>query len=230
MPFNTAQDYQNYISRLREFPRYAEEHISLMRKGIELGITQPAVILKGYDVTYRNHIVTEPGESLFYAPFEKIPQTIVETRKEQVDRRGERAIMEGIVAGYEAIGLFFEEEYFPAARSSIGASELPEGNEYYQQRADYFTTTGQSIEEIHQVGLSEVARIRAQMEKIIDEVGFKGDFKKFLKFLRTDKQFYAKTPLELIKEATYIAKRADAALPSMFELLPPATVRGCTCT
>ncbi len=169
---------------------------------------------------YVNQIVADPEESIFYSPFNKIPRTFSEEEKNGIVSDGKSAIMEGAVAGYEAISIFFEEEYYPSARTSIGASELPDGKEFYEQRVSYFTTTGQTIEEIHQTGLEEVSRIKAEMQQIINELKFKGDFNDFLTFLRTNPQFYAKTPLELIKEASYIAKKADAKMPSMFELLP----------
>jgi len=115
---------------------------------------------------------------------------------------------------------FFTQEYFPNARKTIGVSETPNGNEFYKNRAKHYTTTDMTPEQIHELGLSEVKRIRTEMAEIIVKTGFKGSFTEFTHFLRTDPQFYAKTPLELIKEASYIAKQMDAKLPALFKHLP----------
>ncbi|MDZ7361483.1 MAG: DUF885 domain-containing protein [candidate division KSB1 bacterium] len=219
-PRATVQDYENYLERLRAFPEYVAQHIELLKEGIKIGMTMPQVVLQGYEVTMATHIVDDPAKSVFYAPFAKFPAAMPENEKSRLKQAGEAAIRQAIVPGYQTLLDFFTKEYIPKARQTIGAADLPNGREYYAQRVRHFTTLDLGVEEIHQLGLSEVQRIRGEMMEIIKQVGFKGDFAAFLKFLRTDPQFYAKTPEELLKEASYIAKRMDAKLPSLFKTLP----------
>lgn len=220
VPLATVSDYENYIKRLNAFPGYVDQHLGLLRTGIESGITMPRIVLQGYEVTIETHIVDDPAKSVFYKPFEKIPSTLAESERERLEETGRKAVMDGVVKGYRNLLNFMVSEYIPKARTSIGASELPNGREYYAQRVKYFTTLDMSVDEIHQLGLQEVKRIRSEMEQIIKKVGFSGSFADFLKFLRTDPRFYAKTPEELLKQASYIAKQMDAKLPSLFKTMP----------
>jgi uncharacterized protein (DUF885 family) len=219
-PRATVLDYENYSKRLRAFPEYVAQHLELLKEGLQTGMTMPQVVLQGYEVTMATHVVDDPTKSVFYSPFAKFPAAMPENEKSRLKQAGEAAIREAIVPGYQTLLDFFTKEYIPKARATIGASELPNGREYYAQRIRYFTTLDMGVDEIHQLGLSEVLRIRGEMMEIIKQVGFKGDFAAFLKFLRTDPQFYAKTPDELLKEASYIAKRMDAKLPALFKTLP----------
>ncbi len=219
-PRATALDYENYIKRLRAFPEYVAQLLELLKEGLQTGMTMPQVVLQGYEVTMATHVIDDPTKSVFYTPFAKFPAAMPETEKSRLKQAAEAAIREAIIPGYQTLLDFFTKEYIPKARTTIGASELPNGREYYAQRIRHFTTLDLGVDEIHQLGLSEVQRIRGEMMEIIKQVGFKGDFAAFLKFLRTDPQFYAKTPEELLKEASYIAKRMDAKLPSLFKTLP----------
>ncbi len=220
MPFATAADYEAYIGRLRAFPQYVAQHIALMRAGLERGFTLPRVVLDGYEVTIESHIVDDPGASVFHRPFDDFPTGVPESEGASLRQAGARAIVERVVPGYRSFLEFMVEEYVPGARTTLGASELPDGDDYYAQRIRHFTTLDLSAEEIHQLGLQEVARIRAEMQEVIAEVGFEGDFAAFLEFLRTDPRFYAETPEELLREASFIAKRMDARLPALFGHLP----------
>ncbi|MGH7454409.1 MAG: DUF885 domain-containing protein, partial [bacterium] len=174
----------------------------------------------GFDVTMATHMVDDPTQSVFYAPLAKFPATMPADEQNRLRQSGEAAIRESIVPGYRRLLEFMTNEYIPNARTTIGASELPNGRDYYAQRIRHFTTLDMSVDEVHQLGLNEVQRIRNEMMEIIKQVGFTGDFAAFLKFLRTDPQFYAKTPEALLKEACYIAKRMDGKLPSLFKTLP----------
>jgi uncharacterized protein (DUF885 family) len=220
MPFAVARDYENYIKRLQAFPEYVAQHIDLLKEGLKIGMTMPQVVLQGFDVTMVTHVVDDPAQSVFYAPLAKFPATIPVDEQNRLIVAGVEAIRESIVPAYRRLLEFMTNEYIPNARTSIGASELPNGRDYYAQRIRHFTTLDMSVDEVHQLGLSEVQRIRSEMMEIIKQVGFTGDFAAFLKFLRTDPQFYAKTPEELLKEACYIAKRMDAKLPALFKTLP----------
>jgi len=197
-----------------------------MRAGIDRGFTVPRAVLDGYDRTFALHVVDDPEASVFYAPFTHFPATIAATERERLTAAGRTAISEATIPTYAMLLDFFRDEYLPGARTTIGASELPEGAAYYAEQVRWYTTLDLSPAEIHQIGLDEVARIHAEMEAIIEEVGFDGSFDEFLTFLRTDPQFYASTPQQLLEHAAWIAKTMDGKLPSLFGTLPrlPYTV------
>ena len=226
MPLATVKDYENYISRLRQWPRYVREQMALMRIGLKRGMTVPRATLTGYDTTISAHVVDDPEKSVFWAPFEKFPATVPASQHERLRNEGRAAIKDGAVAGYREFLDFFRNEYVPGSRTTLGASELPDGRAYYAHKIREFTTLDLSPEAIHKIGLSEVDRISTEMNAVMKQVGFQGDFAAFLQFLRTDPRFYAKTPEELLSHAAWIAKRIDGKLPSLFKTLPrlPYTV------
>jgi uncharacterized protein (DUF885 family) len=226
VPLATVKDYENYISRLRAWPRYVREQIELMRIGLRRGMTVPRATLDGYDGTISAHVVEDPAKSVFWAPFEKFPSTVPEKDRERLRGEGRAAVMEGAVVGYREFLDFFRQEYLPGARKTLAASELPNGRAFYAQRIREFTTLDLPPEEIHKLGLAEVERISSEMNAVMKQVKFQGDFAAFLKFLRTDPRFYTKTPDELLQRAAWIAKRIDGKLPAFFKTLPrlPYTV------
>jgi len=226
VPLATVKDYENYISRLRQWPRFVHEEIALMREGVKRGFTVPRATLTGYDKTMSAHVVDDVTKSVFWKPFEKFPAAVPEEARERLRAEGRKAVMEGAVAGYRDLLDFFDNEYLPHTRTTLGAYELPNGRAYYQYKIREYTTTTLTPEQIHEIGLKEVDRISAEMNDVIQQTGFKGDFAAFLQFLRTDPQFYAKTPYELLARASYIAKKIDGKLPSLFGKLPrlPYTV------
>src|SRR5262245_2935211 len=219
VPLQTVKDYENYLARLRAFPGLVQQHIGHMREGLRTGFTQPRVVLEGYDETIRAHVVDAPEKSVFFAPFQSFPVGVPEADRARLREAGRQAVQQ-TVGGYRAFLDFFVGEYVPGARATTGASELPRGREYYADLVKFHTTLDVTPDQVHQTGLQEVARIRAEMEAVIKATGFQGDFAAFLKFLRTDPRFYPKTGEELLKEASYIAKRMDAKLPSLFKTLP----------
>jgi len=216
----TTRDYENYIARLRAFPAYVAQQVANMREGLRTGFTLPRVVLDGYDVTIRTHVVEDPEQSVFYAPFRAFPPGVPERERARLVAAGRSAVLEGAVAGYRTFLDFMTGEYLPKTRTTIAAADLPRGREYYAQRVRHFTTLDVTPEEVHKIGLAEVARIHAEMVDVIKQAGFQGDFAAFLQFLRTDPRFYARTPEELLKEASFIAKRMDGKLPSLFGKLP----------
>lgn len=226
MPLATVKDYENYLSRLRQWPRYVREQIALMRLGLKRGMTVPRATLDGYDRTIAAHVVDDATKSVFWAPFEKFPSSIPATGHERLRREGRSAVMDGAVAGYREFLEFFVKEYLPGARTTLGASELPNGRAYYAYKIREFTTLDLTPDEIHKIGLGEVERIAREMNAVMKEVGFQGDLQAFLAFLRTDPRFYAKSAEELLARASRIAKRMDGKLPSLFKTLPrlPYTV------
>ncbi|HSP83388.1 MAG TPA: DUF885 domain-containing protein [Gillisia sp.] len=209
-----------YLDKLNALPVYVDQHLALLREGISKGITQPRVIFEGYEATYNDQIVKDYRESFYYTPFEKLPSDLTPTQKDSVLKAAEVAIKTNVIPQFKRIKNFFEKEYYPKARESVGVSAIPNGREYYQNRLNFYTTLDLSAEEVHQIGLDEVARINAEMKKIIEEVEFSGSFEDFIHFLRTDEQFYAKTPEELLMVARNISKQIDGQLPRYFKKLP----------
>lgn len=219
-PLRSVADYENYIARLNAFPAWVGEELALMREGLKAGFTLPKVVLEGIDVTMTTHVVATPEKSVFYEPFRKFPASVPDSDRARLAAAGRKAVLDGAVAGYRTLADFMAREYVPGARGSIAASSLPRGREYYAHLVKHFTTLDVTPDEVHAIGQREVARIRGEMEQVIRKTGFQGNFAAFLNTLRTDPRFYAKTPEELLKEASSIAKRMDGKLPSLFGRLP----------
>jgi uncharacterized protein (DUF885 family) len=191
-----------------------------MREGMRTGATMPRVVLEGFDVTIASHVVEDPEQSVFWTPFAAMPGTMPDGERERLREEARSAIAQAIVPGYRTLLDFFTREYVPAARETTGASDLPSGNLFYEHRVRLYTTLDRTPVEIHDLGKREVERIRGEMEEVMRGVGFRGDFAAFLRFLRTDPRFYARTPEQLLREAAWIAKRMDGALPALFGRLP----------
>ena len=220
VPLSTVRDYENYVARLRAIPEYFRQNVELLREGVRTGWTVPKAVLGGYEETIRAHVVEDPGKSRFWAPFAAFPETVPAADRERLQHAGLDAIREAVIPAYRALLEFFTREYLPGARETVGASDMVNGREYYDFLVRYFTTESVPAEDIHRRGLEEVRRIRAEMDAVIRQTAFQGDFAAFVKFLRTDPRFYAKTPEELLDRASRIAKRADGKLPSLFRRLP----------
>ena len=225
VPLKTTKDYENYIARLRAWPRLMDEQIAHMRAGVKRGFTVPRVTLEGYDTTISAHVLDDPSKSVFWEPFAELPASVPASEHARLREQGRAAVI-ATIGGYRQFLDFFRKEYLPGSRTTLGAYELPNGRAYYAQKIREFTTLELTAEEIHQKGLAEVARIEVEMRAVMKKAGFEGDFAAFLKFLRSDPRFYAKTPEELLMHASYIAKRVDGKLPSLFGKLPrlPYTV------
>jgi uncharacterized protein (DUF885 family) len=218
--FESIDDYQEYLARLNELPVVMDEYITLMREGLRTGMTQPRVILAGREVPIRKQLVKSPEQSAFYKPFLNLDENIAAEDRAALVSRARDAVMEGVIPAYQRLLDFFEDEYMVSARTTLGASELPGGERFYKEQIYRYATVDMTADEIHQLGLSEVARIRKEMEVIISEVKFDGDLEAFISFLRSDPQFYAKTPRELLAEASYFSKKVDGRLPQLFGKLP----------
>ncbi|MCM0033713.1 DUF885 domain-containing protein [Sandarakinorhabdus limnophila] len=219
VPFRSVQEYRNYISRMRDIPRWFDEHAANMRSGMKRGFTPPAVTMKGRDATLANQI--KPGkDSPFYAPFTLMPASIPAFEQDQL-RAEAREVIETIVNPAQTRMLaFLRTEYLPGARASTAARDLPDGVAWYRDQVKEFTTTDLTPDAIHQIGLKEVARIDADLRAAMVQSGFKGEYKDFLVFLRTDPQFYARTPDELLGFSSYVIKRMDGKLKDIFTTLP----------
>ena len=211
----------DYLKRLDSLPQRIDYNINLLRASIKEGMAQPRAVFSNYDYTYNKHIVSYSTESEFYKPFLDLPESLSNKLKDSIVKVGKKSVQKNAIDQYKKIKSFFENEYFPNTRKGLGISTIPNGKEFYQNRINYFTTSNlYSADDIHQIGLNEVARIKGEMQKIIDDLEFKGSFADFLKFLRTDEQFYPKTADELLMFARDIAKRIDAELPKFFKTLP----------
>lgn len=220
-PILSFEDAKQYLKMLSAIPDFVDEHIILLKKGLKEGVSQPKIIFKGYESTYDTHIVTDYSQSSFYEPLQQLPDIINKEQQDSITIAAQNIIMDKVVPSFKKIKSFFETDYIPSTRNAIGVSETPNGLEFYQNRINYYTTTTEySSDDIHTIGLSEVARIKSEMNAIINEVNFEGSFSEFLTFLRTDSQFYAKTGDELLMNARDIAKRIDAELPKYFSTLP----------
>ena len=220
-PVYNYKQIKNYLNKLNSIPQYVDQYLPLLRKGIEKGVSQPLIIFKGYESTYNDHITENYKSNYFYSPFNNLPKDLSQIQKDSILIEAQKSIEKNVVPQFIKIKDFFENEYYPNTRNSVGVSETPNGLEFYQNRIDYYTTSKTyTADKIHEIGLTEVARIKKEMIKIIEELNFKGSFEKFFKFLRTDDQFYAKTPKELLMYARDISKRADAQLPRFFKTLP----------
>ena len=220
-PFQNYEQVKDYLTKLNAIPSRVSQFLPLLREGLEKGVSQPSVIFNGYESSYNDHIVESFEKSYFYQPFNNLPKTLTSTQKDSVLIAAKVAITTNVIPQFKLVKTFFEDEYFPKTRTSIGISETPNGNAYYQNRINYYTTSTQySADDIHSIGLQEVARIKTEMEKIISELNFQGSFSEFLNFLRTDPQFYATSPEQLLMIARDMAKRADEQLPRFFKTLP----------
>lgn len=220
-PVLTYQDAKDYLNMLSAIPQYVDEHLVLLKEGLKQGLSQPKIIFNGYESTYDTHIVSDYSQSSFYSPITDLPAVMTQKQQDSVTNAAQVLIIEKVVPAFKKIKTFFETDYIPNTRTTIGVSETPNGTAFYQNRINYYTTTTEyTANDIHAIGLSEVARIKAEMESIINQVNFEGSFSDFLNFLRTDAQFYTTTGDELLMHARDIAKRIDAELPKFFKKLP----------
>ena len=222
VPLNTLKDYENWLARLRALPNLLEQTRTLMEAGIAAEIMPSSDTMARIPAQLQRHIVEDPADSLFYTAFKSMPDSISTVQQQALQRQAKRLIGEEIIPEYREFTTFFENEYLPACREHVGVWSLPNGKEYYQHLIGYFTTTEMTPDEIHELGKREVARNRAEMHKIIDEVGFDGDFDEFVTFLRTDPQFYYDTPEELFNAYLATSKRLDPELTKLFGKLPRA--------
>lgn len=220
MTIRTPADYENYIARLRAFRTYAQQHIVLMRDAIKQGYTLPADVLRGYAEPIEAQIVTDASRSPLFAPFGQFSSEIAAADRERLTSAGRAAILESVVPGYREFLEFMRTEYVPAARGTIAASALPNGRDYYRYRVRHFATLEIDPQQVHDLGLAEVKRIRGEMQEAIGRAEFKGQFVDFIEFLRNDQQFYAKTKEDLLREVSLILKRIDGELPNLFKTMP----------
>jgi uncharacterized protein (DUF885 family) len=218
--FKVKQDYLDYLAKLKTIPVYMQQQTDWMKQGLATGMTQPKAVLVGFDQSILAFISKTPEQNVFYRPFQHKPEFVDAESWVVMQSEAKQIVEQHLNPAYQQFYQFMVQQYLPGARDSIAASDWPKGREYYQNRLEHYTTLKLTPEQVHQTGLEEVARIRAEMQTIITQVGFKGSFAEFIQFLRTDPQFYVKTPNDLLKEASFISKKIDAELPKFFKTLP----------
>ncbi|MFB2649985.1 DUF885 domain-containing protein [Shewanella mangrovisoli] len=217
--FNTLEDYQNYLGKLKALPTYFAQQTHWLKQGLKEGITPPKATLKGFENSISAYILPVEKSS-YFKPFTQYPSHFTEAQKAQLTQEGRASVEQNVLPTYQAFYDFMTQEYMPNTRENIAANSLPDGDAFYENRVRYYTTLNMTSAEVHELGLKEVKRIRQEMEQVIKSVGFKGSFADFLHFLRTDPQFYTTSADQLLKEAAFIAKKADAMLPKYFGKLP----------
>ncbi|MBS0361612.1 MAG: DUF885 family protein [Proteobacteria bacterium] len=219
--FHTTQDYRNWIGQMRDIPRWFDDETVNMKAGLARGFTPPKATLVGRDKSVSNvSQAADVEHTFFWKPFEHMPQSVSPADQAALKAEARQVFEASVRPAYAKLLTFLDTEYIPHTTEVLAAEALPDGKAYYQAQIREFTTTDMTPEQIHQLGLSEVAKIHAQMLEVMKETGFQGDFPAFLQYLRTDPKFYVKDPQELLNRAAWIAKRVDGKLPAYFGWLP----------
>ncbi|HEY2051178.1 MAG TPA: DUF885 family protein [Caulobacteraceae bacterium] len=222
-PFKVEADYRNYVARLGQSRRYFDQQIAATRMGLARGFTPPRVTLAGRDLSVAAVAqATSPEATQFWTPFAQLPPTLPEATREALRKSARTVIADEVIPAHRTLLSFLRDVYLPQTRTTISAEALPDGRAYYQSKIKEFTTLDESPEAIHALGLSEIDLIRGRMQDVMTEVKFAGDIPAFLQFLRTDPQFYVKTPQELLDRAAWIAKTFDGKASRWFGRLPRA--------
>ncbi|WEN16796.1 DUF885 family protein [Rhodanobacter sp. AS-Z3] len=217
----SKQDYEQYLDRLDQIAPYFDQQITNMRAGLKRGFTVPRAVLDGRDVSIAAVAeLKDPTASSFYAPFKHLPASLPADQAQALQGQALRRIRDEVIPAYAKLLTFFRQDYLPHARKTLAAEALPDGKAFYQQQIREYTTLDLSPDEIHQMGVDQVAQIHAQMLAVIKDTDFKGSFADFLHFLRTDPQFYAKSPDELLMRSAWVAKEVDGQIGRYFDHLP----------
>jgi Uncharacterized protein conserved in bacteria len=217
----TADDYNRYLDRLGQIPAYIDQQIANMQLGLQRGFSVPREVLKGRDASIAAIAeLKDPTQSSFYAPFKQLPASIPGDQAQVLQGRALQLVRDEVIPAYAKLLTFFRQRYVPQARTTLAAEALPDGKAFYRQQIHEYTTLDLSPDAIHQIGLGEVAKIHAQMLEVMKDSGFKGSFAEFLQFLRSDPQFYANTPDELLMRSAWVAKEVDGQMAKFFGHLP----------
>ncbi len=222
----TVAHYRGYIAMLRDVPRHFDQHIANMRAGLARGFSVPRATLDDRDASIAQVAELEnPEQAALYGPFKRMPAAIPTAEQQALREEARRALAEAVIPAYAKLLAFFRDEYMPQARTTLAAEAMPDGVDWYRQQIRHYTTLDLTPEEIHAIGLKEVGQIRAEMDAIIDQLGFEGRspqtrFQDFLAFLRSDKQFYVEKPQDLLDRAAWISKRVDAEIGKIIGKLP----------
>ena len=219
-PLTSKKQSIAYLKMLQAITIFVDQNLILLKKGLESGVSQPLIIFDGYESSYDKHITETVENNFYFSPFKNLPDQFSSEEKDSLMSVAHATIQKDVIPSFQKIKTFFETEYYPQTRKAIGVSQTPNGSAFYKDRIAYYTTLDMTAEEVHQLGLKEVSKIKNAMEAIITEVEFQGSFEDFFAFLRSDKQFYAQSGDELLMRARDIAKRLDEQLPKFFKTLP----------
>lgn len=217
--FQKSEEYQRYLSRLRDVPRYFDEQMVNMRAGLARGFTIPRVSVLGRDKTIEPYVKGDSTNPLFL-PFTQMPSSIPAEQQAAFRLEAATVVRDIVAPAYARLLTMMRDEYLPKARTTLAATAMPDGAAYYQAMIEKYTTLTLTPQQIHEMGVAEVARIRGEMIATMKRAGFTGTLPEFMTFLRTDPQFYAKTPRELLSYSAYVAKKADYKLRETIGYLP----------
>ncbi len=220
LPFFNERDYQSYLSRLERMPEYLYRATQRIQTGLDAGWVQPCKPMEGYETSISTHVVADPMQSVFMQPFTKQPATVDDATFEKLKSKAKEHVETKVIPAFAKFEDFYKSKYAPNCNKKVGTNSLPGGDKYYDYRVRFYTTTDQSADDVHQVGLSEVARIRAEMDEVIKQANFKGSFADWLEYLKTNPDFYPKTAEERMREVATISKKMDGELPKLFGKLP----------
>jgi len=223
MPFRSINDHDNYIARMRAFPKKVEQTIGLMKRGLEAGWVPPRIVLDAVPEQIKTQFDDPVEDSPLFKPFTDLDESMTSEEKTRLSKELKIVLQEEVFPAYRSLHSFFVEDYLPNCRESIACMDFPRGGDYYQYLIKGYTTTDLTAQEIHDIGIKEVGRIKLEMKEVIANSEFEGSFDEFLTFLRTDPQFYFETEDELLDAYRAICKRADAQLPRFFGRLPRLT-------
>jgi len=218
--FETVKDYEDWLARLNAFPALMDQTIALMRQGIRERMVHPKVIMRRLPGQIDKQIVDDPAQSPYYKPFRQFAKGIPQAEQQRLAAAAQKAVQQNIVPAFRKFKKFFADEYLPACFDQVGAWQLPHGEELYAWLVRDYTTTNETPEQVHEIGLREVERIRNEMKRVMEQTGFKGTREEFFKFLRTDPRFFYQTPEELLNGYKVVAKTIDPNLVKVFRTLP----------
>ena len=220
-PFKTAADYDNWLGRLRSFPVWADSAISNFRQGMATGVVLPRVLVQKMIPQMEAMVVSDPTTSLFYDPIRQMPASISEVDKQRLADAYKAAILTQVVPTYRKLGAFLQNDYLPKARTTTGLSAIPNGKQDYRYYVKFWTTTDMTPDTIYKVGLSEVKRIRGEMQHVQEQVGFKGNLAAFFEYMKTDKKFTPyKSSEDVLNAFRGIQARIEPNLKKMFGRTP----------
>ncbi|PTX45269.1 uncharacterized protein (DUF885 family) [Christiangramia gaetbulicola] len=220
-PFKTVEDYENWLKRVDGFLTWMDSAEENMRKGMELGYVLPASLIKKVIPQMKSMTNPEVEDHLFYSPVKNFPDSFSEEEKQRLTEEYTKMIREKVIPQYNKMHSFMKDEYLPKGRESSGIADIPEGEEYYKHQIKLYTTTDMTAEEIHQLGLDEVARISKEMEKVKKEVGYEGDLKSFFNYVRENKDLMPFTkPEEVIANFEKIHERMKPNISKLFSETP----------
>lgn len=221
-PFETVEDYDNFLGRMAGFPVWAEQAVTNMREGMRTGVVQPRILMEKALPQLAAQVSDDPEATMFWRPVAAMPDTFSEADRERLTAAYREAIAGQVMPAYQNLHDFIRDEYLPVTRKTVGLYALPRGREWYAQRVREYTTTDLTAGEIHEIGLAEVERIHGEMRAVMAEVGFEGELDDFFIFMNSDSQFYFDRKEDLLAGYEALRARVDAGVAPLFSLTPAA--------